>query len=93
MITTTDSYRAEILEKKNDHGSFFIEIFEFTDAGIDPRWRFLAMPHRGYPTPFDPALAGQAGTAAVAIAACESMVQELTCEEIQATPEGVWYRV
>jgi len=90
MTLNIDSYHVHILKRKNRHGSFFIEIFEYTDAGIDLRLRFLAMPHRGYPIPFNPALAGQAATAVAAIAMCRRKVRDLTAEEIQATPDGRW---
>lgn len=93
MSNITDSYHVDIFERKNRHGDYFVELFTRLDAGDGSPLRFLAMPHRGYPTAFNPSLAGQANTVVAAIAMCRRKVYSLTAEEIQATPEGNWVRV
>jgi hypothetical protein len=93
MSHITDSYHIDIFARKNRYGDYFVELFTLLDVGDGAPLRFLAIPHRGYPTAFNPSLAGQANTAVAAIAMCRRKVRHLTQEEIQATPEGIWVKV
>lgn len=84
-----DGIRTLFLSRKNDKGSYRVDLLEYTEA-TDPAARFLAIPHRGYSTAIRVSLLGQGSTAVAAIARCRRKLHGLRAEQIQETPEGNW---
>ena len=87
-----DGIRISFLSRKNDKGSYLIDLLEYTEA-TDPAARFLAIPHRGYSTAIEVSLLGQGPTAVAAIARCRRKLRGFGPEQIQETPEGTWFPI
>lgn len=84
MHSFHDGVRIQFLTRKNAHGSYFIDLLEYTEADNE-RARFMAIAHDGSKSRFDVEMVGQGISASAAIVACRMKARGFHMKDAEAS--------